>query len=309
MKVFVDWGSTNFRAFLFDKKVLDRRHAAGGGTLKNFVGRQDRIKEYSSYLQQQTGDWLADHPQAPLYICGAAGGREGWVETSYTAAPATIGDIRGNLYKLQNGETGVISGRDIFIATGCAAVREKRHDVMRGEEVKALGAALSLGRENSLFCIPGTHCKWVGVEQGAITRFESAMTGEIYNLLHEKGALAAIIRNQDGGSADQDSLTEGLTLAAQREDLLSDIWQVRSQFLRNTSPPKNLSAYLSGILIGHELLQMERVFGKEMPLALLADDGVKKDFYLTALKHFGWNISGSIDSETAVCRGLEALAS
>jgi 2-dehydro-3-deoxygalactonokinase len=307
MKIFLDWGSSNFRAFLFEGKVLDQRAVTGGGTLKNFAGSKNRVEEYSSYLKHQIRDWIAVHPKAPIYICGAVGGREGWVETVYSETPASLDKLRHNLYRLKENEKAVLAAHDVYIATGCATLHDNRHDVMRGEEVKAIGAALHLNLKDSLFCIPGTHCKWVEVKDSVITRFETCMTGEIYNLVREKGALAAVLQQNNSSTADA-SFMQGVALASEGRDTLNDLWQVRAQFLRNPEAPEDLSAYLSGILIGHEALQMKNLFGSGLPVVLLMDDGTKKDFYSRALQHFGWKIAGSVNSETAVCHGLSAIS-
>ncbi len=315
MRIFVDWGSTNFRAYLWARRrILDRRADAGAGTLKRFFANAapltpaERIAAYSDYLRTQIADWLSRHPEAPIYICGAAGGREGWVETQYAVAPAGAADIAGALRRLNADELGALAGREVYIATGCATARSGRHDVMRGEEVKTLGALAGQDTKDAIFCIPGTHCKWVEVRGGRITRFETIMTGEIFDLLHQKGALAAVLGGAMAGNPHEESFVAGLHLARQGEDTLSDIWQVRAQYLRSETPPGDLSSYLSGILIGHEMRHMENIFGKKLPIILLVDDGPKKSFYQYAFAHCGWHVLGAVDNETAVGKGLEILS-
>lgn len=317
-KIFIDWGSSNFRAFLLEGTELrDRLGRDGAGTLKIMPASgalpdaAERARLYSDFLMQALSSWLAAHPQAPVYICGAAGGREGWVETPYLPAPAGVDDWRAQgLNRLDHAQAGALQGRDIRIVSGCADARGGCHDVMRGEEVKALGAVLHLGLDDALLCIPGTHCKWVEVRGARIRRFITVMTGEFYNLLHDKGAIASILKAPAAATgADVQSFPQGLALAKEGQDLLADVWQVRAQFLRNPQPPADFSAYLSGILIGHEMRAAAQAFGSGLPVVLLADDGAKKDFYMRALDDFGHRAAGAVSSETAVCRGLGALSS
>jgi 2-dehydro-3-deoxygalactonokinase len=311
MHIFVDWGNTNFRAFLMkDSSIVERYQAAEGGIQKVFTTLESRVADYSGFLAKHLGTWLNAYPDARVYITGAAGGREGWVETAYSVAPAGIADVKRNLHKIAAEQLGQAAGRDIYIASGCTiAMADGRHDVIRSEEVKSLGAALHLKRADVLLCIPGTHCKWVKIEGGRIVHFESALTGEIYGILSERGALASLFR-LDGPSQQKDmaSFDQGLEMAARGFDLLTDLWQVRAQKLRAKNPPADLKSYFSGIMIGHELRQMARLFPGTPPVALLMDAGSKREFYVRAFKWMEWPLKTIVDSETAVVAGLSACA-
>lgn len=311
MEIFIDWGSTNFRAFLRDAgKTVVRHEVTGGGTLKGFAQGtpEQRVQNYSAFFVTQLADWLKEYPDAPAYICGAVGGREGWVETKYSVAPAGMDDLRRNLHRLSPEELGHAKGRAVHIATGCTiAFSDGRHDVIRSEEVKSHGAALHLGVQDAVFCIPGTHCKWVEIKGGKIVLFETALSGEVFALLSEGGGLGAVMRAETAQEPDFASFDAGIRLAQQGFDLLTDIWQVRAQKIRATPPPASLRAYFSGILIGHELRQMEKFFPGHPPAVLLADAGVKQQYYRRAFELSGWRIAHDVDSETAVCAGLSAL--
>ena len=68
---------------------------------------------------------------------------------------------------------------------------------MRGEETQILGALRlhpELARGRHVFCLPGTHAKWVVLEDGAVIRFQTALSGELFELLRRHSVLA-----RDGG--------------------------------------------------------------------------------------------------------------
>ncbi|MBI3330028.1 MAG: 2-dehydro-3-deoxygalactonokinase [Nitrospinae bacterium] len=112
MEIFVDWGSTNFRAFLMQEgKVIARWQVLDSGTLKAFASGapETRYIDYSLFFTENLGAWLEAHREAPVYICGAAGSREGWVETTYSKAPAGIDDIRKNLHKLSSSDAIILT--------------------------------------------------------------------------------------------------------------------------------------------------------------------------------------------------------
>lgn len=311
MKIFVDWGNTNFRAFLMDgTRVAGRYQSGEGGIQKVFKSPDSRVADYSGFFTQHLAAWLKAHPSAPVYIAGAAGGRDGWVETAYSIAPAGIDDIRRNLHKIAPEHLGQAAEREIYIASGCTIeMDDGRHDVIRSEEVKSLGALLHLKRDSGLLCIPGTHCKWVEVKDRKITHFESALTGELYGILSERGALAALFKlDKNSQQKDMKSFERGLEMAGRGFDLLTDLWQVRSQKLRAKNPPADMQAYFSGILIGHELRQMAKLFPARPPAVLLMDGGAKREFYARAFEWQNWKIDTEVDSEAAVVAGLLALS-
>ena len=54
---------------------------------------------------------------------------------------------------------------------------------MRGEETQILGALTldpTLRRGRRLLCLPGTHTKWVLLEDGIMCEFLTALTGELF---------------------------------------------------------------------------------------------------------------------------------
>jgi 2-dehydro-3-deoxygalactonokinase len=307
-EIIVDWGSTNFRAFLVrDGKVLDRRVGGGEGVLQlqtQLARAPDRGVFFSAMLRNVLGRWLIDEPAAPIFMCGAIGSREGWIDTGYVEAPAGIDALAAGLRLLSASERGELETARVGIVPGLAtAAASGRRDIMRSEEVKSLGALTHLGLEDGVLCVPGTHCKWVVMRNGAITDFRSVMTGEIYNLLQIAGALAPLMAGE-AAALDLPSFDQGLALAAEGEDLLADLWQVRGQKIRSPQPPAHLKSYLSGIMIGHESRHAETFVDRKKEIILLSDPGSRLESYRRALEVSGWKIGAVVESEAAVCTGM-----
>lgn len=116
---------------------------------------------------------------------------------------------------------------------------------MRGEETQVLGA----GRDG-LFCLPGTHSKWVEVRNGRIERFSTYMTGEVYALLRQHSLLG---RMMEEGGPDERAFREGLARSAEPGGLLHHLFGVRTRGLMGELDAAGAASYLSGILIGHEM--------------------------------------------------------
>ena len=314
MDIFVDWGSTNFHAFLVqDGQVMDRREVAGQGILTTFAQTRlaQRGDNYSLFLKEALEPWLQRYPEAPILMCGAVGSREGWVETKYVEAPAGYAEITAGLYRLSAAQRGCLGERSIAVTSGLAlAHRDGRHDVMRSEEVKGLGALTHLDRDGALLCIPGTHCKWLMVERGRIVDFHTVMTGDLYAVLSEHGSLAPLFKNAPPTRDDELAgacFDQGLELAQGGGDLLLDLWQVRSRELHAAHPPRDLQAFLSGVLVGHELRQIRQQHPQISDIVLVSDPGPREAFYRRACERFGLAIGATVGSETAVRVGLTMI--
>ena len=69
----------------------------------------------------------------------------------------------------------------MWIVPGLKVAQAADYDVMRGEETQLLGARQLMPAE--CYVMPGTHCKWVQVQNGVVRQFATAMTGELHHLL------------------------------------------------------------------------------------------------------------------------------
>ncbi|UWX04487.1 2-dehydro-3-deoxygalactonokinase [Pseudoxanthomonas sp. NC8] len=145
-------------------------------------------------------------------------------------------------------------------------------DVMRGEETQIAGLLDALGPGTHTVCLPGTHSKWVRVDEGAIVRISTAMTGELYALLRAHSILGRGM--PDGEQAlDADAFDAGLECSRDPTGgLLHDLFGVRTATLFGRFTPPALSSYLSGLLIGHEL--QAALAGMSAPVHLVGNQAL-----------------------------------
>ena len=120
---------------------------------------------------------------------------------------------------------------------------------MRGEETQVMGVQALL-RNGGMACLPGTHSKWVRVEGGRIVGFTTHMTGEAFAALRGHTILGRMMRD---GPADGAPFEAGLARSAEPGGLLHHLFGVRALGLANRLEEADAPAYLSGILIGHEV--------------------------------------------------------
>jgi 2-dehydro-3-deoxygalactonokinase len=122
-------------------------------------------------------------------------------------------------------------------------------EVMRGEETQVFGVAPLL-REGGIACLPGTHSKWVRIEGGRIVSFTTHMTGEAFAMLRNQTILGRTMRD---GPADGAPFDAGVVRSADAGGLLHHLFGVRALVLADQLAESEAPAYLSGILIGHEV--------------------------------------------------------
>jgi 2-dehydro-3-deoxygalactonokinase len=234
----VDWGTTSFRAFRIarDGTIRDRRTA-----LRGLLNVPDN--RFADTLREEVGPWLAageDH----VLLSGMIGSRQGWMEAPYLPCPAGAAEVGAGLMAIEFdwGQVKLVPG---LSATDEAGVAE----VMRGEETQVFGVLEAMGG-GGVACLPGTHSKWVRVEDGRIVGFTTHMTGEAFGALRGHTILGRMMRE---GPTDGAPFDAGVRRAGEPGGLLHHIFGARSQVLAGELAETDAAAYLSGILIGHEV--------------------------------------------------------
>ena len=296
--VAVDWGTTSFRAYLVDVNglVLDRV-ANTNGILSVEHGM------FATALLQPLRPWLDRFGPLAVVMSGMIGSRQGWVEIPYVATPATLGDILRAVRSID-----VDGLASVHIAPG-VMTRDQAglSDVMRGEETQVFGAMALTGFADAVFVLPGTHSKWVTVENGAITRFQTYMTGEIYAVLSQHSILGRLMPAAAPASgAISDGFRRGLDVIAKHGGgpggLLNRLFSVRTNGLFADLPGEQLPDYLSGLLIGAEVVEGSV---SDATVSIIATPALAAR-YVMACKAFG--VPARTVAEDCVVAGLAAIA-
>ena len=132
--------------------------------------------------------------------------------------------------------------------------KDRDGDVIRGEETQIVGLIDREPGFAGLAIHPGTHSKWITVAGGAITDFQTYMTGEMFELLSKHSFLRHSVA---GGGRDLTAIPD-FALGVRRTaseglPFLAATFSVRvRQLLDDVAREDNL-AYLSGLVIGGEI--------------------------------------------------------
>ncbi len=238
----VDWGTSSFRAYLVDASggIVDFL-PDGEGALGLQAG------EHEPYLTSRIAAWRGAHPRLPVMASGMVGARQGWIEAPYVACPAGAAEIAAAAMVAPGGVR-ILPGVNHFDASGAP-------DVMRGEETQILGA-LGVAGGDGVFVLPGTHSKWARVENGRIIGFATYMTGEVFAVLKTHSVLGRMMAPPRDG-VDGSGFAKGLDAARALKnpgDLLHAAFMARTFGLFGMLEGADLADYLSGLLIGAEIL-------------------------------------------------------
>jgi 2-dehydro-3-deoxygalactonokinase len=284
----LDWGTTSMRAYLLagPTQVLANR-AAHMGIMHLPDGG------FSAALVSLCGDWLQRYPSLPILAAGMVGSAQGWREAPYAKTPAGAADIASRLSSVEGP-----MGRAVHIVPGVISTGIVPN-VMRGEETQIFGAcALHHGlaaEVRRLIVLPGTHSKWVAMRTGRIDNFITFMTGELFATLRQHSILGRLMPTAEHGDhADSHGFDLGLATAREHRQpgLLSALFSVRTFGLTGHLRVEQLASYLSGLLIGYELLEAKSTFlNGSAPLptpVLLVGAGTLCELYRRALPQFGF---------------------
>ena len=183
--VVVDWGTSSFRGWLMSADGAVLAESRGGEGMLHCAGGAGFAPVLRDHLAR-----LGAPAGAPVLICGMAGARQGWVEAPYLKVPT-------RLDALHEGAIRIDAPGDIRILPGIAQARADRPDVMRGEETQLLG--VTEPGFTGLVCIPGTHSKWIRIEDGRVVEFSTYMTGELFSVIAQHSILAHAIEGVGAG--------------------------------------------------------------------------------------------------------------
>lgn len=291
----VDWGTSNLRAWGIDAAgeiAFSRSSDQGMGKLTPDA--------YPGVLKTLLGDAIDIAAPTDVLICGMAGARQGWLEAPYLDAPADLSRLAAAGVSPEVPD----SGLQATILPGVCLRAAGSEDVMRGEETQLLGLSTLAGGFDGLVVMPGTHSKWALLQGGRLTRFSTAMTGELFEVLATHSVLRHSLQGERDGEENGAGFDAGLAQGLDSpERLTATLFKVRAGALLSGRSSAFCAGFLSGLLIGAEIGgQRDWLGGAEVPLV-----GSPK---LCALYAKGFAALGAksrlVDATDATLSGLKA---
>lgn len=293
----IDWGSSNFRAY---------RVNALGDTVEHIDMPKGiaRIEhgDIPRILDEVASNWPEE--AQTIYCCGMISSTIGWQELPYLSCPISTEELVRSLSVLKIGDHLVNTSPGLR----CISTFGKP-DVMKGEEIQYLGFQRSrkqTDNKNAMVCMPGTHSKWMSVEDGRATHFSTAMTGDIFAALSASGLLKPHLGDP---VAFTDAFIEGVEYARSGGALARLLFSVRSRVVSGELNNGDASAYASGILIGNEISDALSAYQEYRDGTAITLIGAKQmcELYRDALALFD-QTSTILDASDACINGFKYVS-
>ena len=209
--IIVDWGTTNFRAFLIDEN---------NQTIDSLSSNDGMIRfeknEFHPLLVKQLEPWLSKNKTLKILMSGMVGSLNGWLETKYLACNVNLDELSQNLVQIPNIK------EEIYIVPGVKTLKNGLVDLMRGEEIQIFGTLQHLKVKDAVLILPGTHCKLAKVENENIVDFKTNMTGEVFSALSTNTILAKSIKSKE---INNHSFQKGLELSSKKGGIFNQIFK------------------------------------------------------------------------------------
>lgn len=286
----VDWGSSNLRIWVYQQNQCVWQHADQNGVLKH---NPDAFKDTWLTLLSLCPQPLSK--DTTVIMSGMVGSNIGWVDSHYLRCPTPLSALSQHLTAVEDA-----GPFPTFIVPGLQISGPEAYNVMRGEETQLFGALT----DDRWYVFPGTHSKWVQMQEGIVCDFQTIMTGEFFHLLSHYSIVGK-------NAGEQNTNIQAFLAGAERgwhETCLSrGVFDLRARILSHSLPPDTLYESLSGLLIGHEIAQMLQHYaintGEEV--VLVGNEDLLSR-YQSLFHHFGYRCR-LCNGEKAFINGIRRL--
>jgi len=253
-----DWGTSSFRLRLLTGKdspkiLADRTSPRGVSTFP--AGDADEFQNYLILELDRLFRAAKLSPEPiPIYFSGMITSTLGWRELPYADLPFPLDGSRAVMERtlLQR----VYGSHELVFVSGIRSA----DDVLRGEETELMGIlqepALQKWSGRGIAVLPGTHSKVIQIEDRAIVGFRTYLTGELFEVLCRNSILKHSV---DPEPNPDEAALEFFDLGVKRaadQGLLESLFSVRTNVVLKGIPRNFNSLYLSGLLIGTEVLSI-----------------------------------------------------
>jgi 2-dehydro-3-deoxygalactonokinase len=305
----IDWGTTHRRATLIgaDGALVSER-VDGEGALA-CGGR------FRASLEALIAGWPEADASLPVVMAGMVGAAIGWQVVPYLEGETPLSALARHLVPV----TEAPAHRRWRIAPGYClrGAADGDVDVMRGEETQLFGALHLLGPDaaDGCYVLPGTHSKWVRLQAGRITELRTYMTGELFALLRQHGTLASAMQTaganaaaglQHADVANDPDFLRGVADAAKGPVLTHALFGARARVVTGTLVPGAAAAYVSGLLIGAEWADAQRMASRDEPVRVIGEPALAA-LHAACARYHGRRLD-SLDARQIQLAAWRALA-
>ena len=260
--VALDWGTSNFRAYLMDNNnVIDQVSTQEG---MKFIDQN----EFEKILIKNIDAWNNKFDIKVIIASGMVGAKQGWIEVPYINSPCDIRNVNFKTLK-------ILDDANIHILSGVSQFNPS--DVMRGEETQIAGFLLNNVDFNGSICLPGTHSKWVNMSSYNIQEFTTFLTGELYEIVKKYSILNHSLNTTE---LDDEIVKSSAKLIIENPSFITNkLFEIRADNLLKNSNQTSNNSKLVGYLLGIEL-SGSRTYWEDKDLVIIGSSNLNKYYEL-----------------------------
>lgn len=292
--IIIDTGTTNTRIRLVnEKEVL--------ASYKDKIGVKDTaIKGSLDSLKASIKDGIIQCLQISkkqlddidsIIAYGMITSNLGLLEINHLISPI---DIEGLSKGIEIKEFGDIVNKPIYFIPGIKNKVDKDSldldeiDMMRGEEVETIGI-LELDRElkDIIYISPGSHTKFVFVNNRQIVKCSTTLTGEILSALSKETILADSLPQELITSIDREYIEKGLN-AAKDKGFTKSCFLVRIMDQFTQANANQLANFIGGVAVYYDIISIEKYLEKDNSKIVIGGNSILKDLYNSSLMLMGY---------------------
>lgn len=293
-----DWGTSNLRLYLCqyhaDKPstILDTRFGPGISEING---------DFEDKFFNLSQEWLDQHSSIPVILSGMVGSTIGWKDAPYLTCPVSSEQIaEGRVsFSTRGVEFSILAGLKTLNPLGSP-------DVMRGEELQLLGwmKLNNLQDGRRLFALPGTHNKWTLTENGHISNFLTAFTGELFALLRRNSIL---ITDDSAISFNQQIFMQGVSAIEKLGEahLVHALFATRSKQVLGEMAASDGLSYLSGLIAAADIIGATKLFNNTDGVTVIGESTLTNQ-YMLIFDHLGISAQSCEPAQIAIA-GFEAI--
>lgn len=270
--VTIDSGTTNTRIHLVNhgtNEVIDIVKKNVGVKNTSIEGSNDTLRRGISTGIQELLNRNKCRPREISYIVatGMITSNLGIHEVPHINGPATVDDfVKASVVKTSPEFLGIpcvfVPGLQNTISDSKKATtisdRVNLYDVMRGEEVESFGLLQQMNkRGKGLFVLPGSHTKYVFVNNQTILSCLSTLTGEMLYALQKDTILSSSLNSDLVQDVEESMLREGY-LASEKYGLARALYHVRLLDLFKEKDENDRANYFLGAVLTSDLQVLQK---------------------------------------------------
>ena len=234
----VDWGTSFFRAYLIENAEVVNAVKTNDGM--KFVQNNN----FEEILVKLIDPWLDYNYKTEVLASGMVGSKQGWIEAPYQKTPCSLHNI--------DFISPSVKDKRFSLKIFSGISQSNKPDVMRGEETQIAGFLHDNPNFNGSICLPGTHSKWVQIENGHIINFKTFMTGELFEIISKNSVL---VHSVTSNKILKNELISAVNEIFKKPEIFGNaLFQLRADDLINSRGSKIYKSKLSGYLLGLEFL-------------------------------------------------------